>query len=80
VLADVWQYQVDGVIAAARLSPEHIAEFERRRMPLVLFNRMLRDHAVNTVTCDHPKPGACWCRGWRRPAIASSASSPATKA
>jgi DNA-binding LacI/PurR family transcriptional regulator len=79
VLADVWQYQVDGVIAAARLSPEHIAEFDRRRMPLVLFNRMLRDHAVNTVTCDHLEPAACWCRGWRRPAIASSASSPAMK-
>ncbi|MTV36107.1 LacI family DNA-binding transcriptional regulator [Duganella radicis] len=57
VLADVWQYQVDGVIAAARLSAEHIAEFERRRMPLVLFNRMLRDHSVNTVTCDHDEAG-----------------------
>jgi len=57
VLADVWQYQVDGVIVAARLSEEHIAEFERRRMPLVLFNRMLRDHSVNTVTCDHTEAG-----------------------
>jgi len=57
VLADVWQYQVDGVIAAARLSAEHIAEFDRRRMPLVLFNRMLRDHSVNTVTCDHAETG-----------------------
>jgi DNA-binding LacI/PurR family transcriptional regulator len=57
VLPDVWQYQVDGVIAAARLSPEHIAEFDRRRMPLVLFNRMLRDHSVNTVTCDHLETG-----------------------
>lgn len=57
VLADVWQYQVDGVIAAARLSEAHVAEFERRRMPLVLFNRTLRDHAVNTVTCDHAEAG-----------------------
>ncbi|HEX8404696.1 MAG TPA: substrate-binding domain-containing protein [Duganella sp.] len=53
VLADVWQFQVDGVIAAARLTDVHIAEFERRRMPLVLFNCGVRERAVNTVTCDH---------------------------
>ncbi|NVM77612.1 DNA-binding LacI/PurR family transcriptional regulator [Duganella sp. SG902] len=57
VLADVWQYQVDGVVAAARLTDEHIAEFDRRRMPLVLFNRMLRDRCVNTVSCDHREAG-----------------------
>ena len=57
VLADVWQFQVDGVIAAARLSDEHIAEFKRRNMPLVLFNRTLRDQSVNTVTCDHLETG-----------------------
>ncbi|CAN7495335.1 MULTISPECIES: LacI family DNA-binding transcriptional regulator [Duganella] len=57
VLADVWQFQVDGVIAAARLSGDHIAEFERRGMPLVLFNRTLRDESVNTVTCDHLEAG-----------------------
>lgn len=57
VLADVWQYQVDGVVAAARLTDQHIAEFERRRMPLVLFNRSAREHAVNTVTCDHREAG-----------------------
>jgi len=57
VLSDVWQYQVDGVIAAARLSDEHIAEFERQRMPLVLFNRTLRERAVNSVTCDHLEAG-----------------------
>ncbi|WP_432377630.1 LacI family DNA-binding transcriptional regulator [Duganella sp. P38] len=56
-LADVWQYQVDGVIAAARLSGQHVAEFARRRMPLVLFNRAMRDHAVNTVSCDHAEAG-----------------------
>ncbi|MBP1202146.1 DNA-binding LacI/PurR family transcriptional regulator [Duganella sp. 1411] len=57
VLADVWQFQVDGVIAAARLTDLHIAEFERRHMPLVLFNRTLRERAVNTVTCDHLEAG-----------------------
>jgi DNA-binding LacI/PurR family transcriptional regulator len=57
VLNDVWQYQVDGVIAAATLSDEQVAEFERRRMPLVVFNRGLRGQSVNTVACDHYEAG-----------------------
>lgn len=57
VLADVWQFQVDGVIAAAGLSDGHLAEFERRRMPLVLFNRSPRGRAANTVACDHLEAG-----------------------
>jgi DNA-binding LacI/PurR family transcriptional regulator len=57
VLADVWQYQVDGVIAAARLSDDQVAEFERRRVPLVVFNRSLRDQPVNSVMCDQVEAG-----------------------
>lgn len=57
VLADVWQYQVDGVIAAAALSGEQVAEFERRRVPLVVFNRNLRGHAASTVVCDQHEAG-----------------------
>jgi len=57
VLNDVWQFQVDGVIVAARMSDEHVAEFERRGMPLVLFNRTLRNQSINTVTCDHLEAG-----------------------
>ena len=52
VIAQVWQYQVDGVIAAARLTPKQVAEFERRRIPFVLYNRTLGDKAVNAVVCD----------------------------
>jgi len=40
------------VVAAARLTPEQVAEFERRRIPFVLYNRTLRDRAVNAVVCD----------------------------
>ncbi|MYM86080.1 substrate-binding domain-containing protein [Rugamonas sp. FT82W] len=57
VLNDVWQFQVDGAIVAARMSDDHVAEFERRGMPLVLFNRTLRNQSVNTVTCDHLEAG-----------------------
>lgn len=57
VLNDVWQYQVDGVIAAAALSEGQVAEFGRRRMPLVVFNRNLRGQTANTVACDHYEAG-----------------------
>jgi DNA-binding LacI/PurR family transcriptional regulator len=51
-LADVWQYQVDGVIAAATLSPAQVAEFDRRRVPLVMFNRGVRGAGTHSVVCD----------------------------
>jgi len=52
VLCDVWQYQVDGAIVAAWLSDEQLAEFARREVPLVLYNRCPRGHAVHAVLCD----------------------------
>ena len=51
-LADVWLHQVDGAVVAARLSARQVAEFERRQVPLVLFNRSVAGCAVNTVVCD----------------------------
>ena len=52
MIAQVWEYQVDGVVSAARLTPQQVAEFERRRIPFVLYNRTLQDKAVNAVVCD----------------------------
>jgi DNA-binding LacI/PurR family transcriptional regulator len=57
ILANVWQYQVDGVIAAAPLSDDQVAEFARRRVPLVVFNRSQRDQPVNSVMCDQVEAG-----------------------
>lgn len=57
VMNEVWQYQVDGVIAAATLSDTQVAEFERRRVPLVVFNRNLRGQSANTVACDQYEAG-----------------------
>jgi len=57
VLGDLWQFQVDGVIAAAHLPATAVAEFRRHRVPLVVFNRLLDDHAVHTVSCDHRAAG-----------------------
>ena len=51
-LDKVLQYQVDGVIAAVRLSLTQLEAINRRRIPVVFFNRYLRDHPVNAVCCD----------------------------
>jgi DNA-binding LacI/PurR family transcriptional regulator len=51
-LSEVWQHQVDGVVVAARLSGQQAGEFERRRLPFVLFNRSVPDRSVNAIVCD----------------------------
>ena len=51
-LEQVWQYQVDGVVAAAHLSPGEIATFEERNIPLVFYNRSYEDVQVSSVSCD----------------------------
>ena len=51
-LAEVWQHQVDGAVVAARLDAAQVAEFEKRGVPFVLFNRNLRERTVNAVVCD----------------------------
>ena len=52
VLEQVWQYRVDGVISAARLSIEQVALFEKQGVPLIFYNRYLRDTQVSAVFCD----------------------------
>jgi DNA-binding LacI/PurR family transcriptional regulator len=51
-LDQVLQYQVDGVIAAVRLSAEQLQMLENRRIPVVFFNRYLKERPVNSVCCD----------------------------
>lgn len=52
LLADIWQHQVDGAVIAAPLEEHEVAEFERRQLPVVLFNRSVRDRQVNAIVCD----------------------------
>lgn len=52
VLPQMWRYRVDGAIAAAKLTAEHLAEFERHRVPVVLYNRFAENEAVPSVFCD----------------------------
>ncbi len=57
VLSDIWQYQVDGAIIAAALTDEQVQEFERRQLPLVVFNRNLHGRTVSSVLCDQYESG-----------------------
>ncbi len=57
ILAEIWQYQVDGAIVAAALTEAQVEEFERRHLPLVVFNRNLRGPSVNSVLCDQHEAG-----------------------
>ena len=59
LLNQIFQYQVDGVVEAARLSGEQIDLIERRGIPLVFYNRSLKDRRVNAVCCDQTE-GERW--------------------
>ncbi|GMG87936.1 LacI family DNA-binding transcriptional regulator [Biformimicrobium ophioploci] len=52
ILEQLWQYPVDGVVAAAHLTPEQIALFDERGVPLVFYNRAYQDVPVSSVCCD----------------------------
>jgi DNA-binding LacI/PurR family transcriptional regulator len=52
ILDQIWQYQLDGVLAAAHLEPGQIEQFNRRGVPLVFYNRSYRDVPVSSVCCD----------------------------
>lgn len=51
VLDQVWRYQVDGAIVAARLSTEQLRAFQARGTPLVLYNREAGLVPVSSVSC-----------------------------
>lgn len=52
ILQQIFQYQVDGVVSAVKFSDQHIEDFQRRDVPLVFYNRVSTDIAVNAVCCD----------------------------
>ena len=58
VLDQLWGYRVDGVVAAARLSSAQVSQFEQREIPLVFFNRYLKERPVNAVCCDQTEAAA----------------------
>lgn len=52
VVDQIWQYRVDGVVAAVRLPKRHIEAFAARRLPAVFINRLDEDLRINSVACD----------------------------
>lgn len=52
ILDQVWQYQLDGVVAAAHLEPGQVQQFSKRLVPLIFYNRSYRDVPVSSVCCD----------------------------
>ena len=61
-LDSVLRYRVDGVIAAARLSAKQLGLFSRRRVPVVFYNRYLRETPANAVCCDQFEGAALLAR------------------
>ncbi len=59
LLDQVLQYQVDGMIIAARLSGTQIDAIEGRGLPFVFYNRSFRDRQINAVCCDQTE-GERW--------------------
>lgn len=55
ILEEVWQYRVDGVVAAAQFTPEQIEACRARNLPIVLYNRSSDNPHVATVCCDHER-------------------------
>ena len=52
VLEQTLRHRVDGVIAAARLSPAHLSLFANNHVPLVLYNRVSHSPSLSSVCCD----------------------------
>lgn len=59
VIDQFWQYRVDGVVSAARLSERHVQMLAERRLPLVFINRSYTSLPVNSVSCDQAE-GERW--------------------
>ncbi|NQX93997.1 MAG: LacI family DNA-binding transcriptional regulator [Erythrobacter sp.] len=65
-LSQIWQYQVDGVVCAAKLTKEQISEFSKRGIPLLFYNRQMGSHAASAVCCDQAEGSQTLCEGLLR--------------
>jgi DNA-binding LacI/PurR family transcriptional regulator len=52
VLDQIWRFQVDGAIVAARLTAAQLQMFEAEDVPLVLYNRVCLEQPVASVSCE----------------------------
>ena len=59
VLEQMLQYRVDGILTAAIFTPEQLKTIETAQIPVVLYNRTLKDQLVSSVRCDQEE-GERW--------------------
>jgi len=52
VLDQIWRYQVDGAIVAARLSAAQLGAFAEQGVPIILYNRTSEQATVSSVCCE----------------------------
>jgi DNA-binding LacI/PurR family transcriptional regulator len=62
VLETILQYRVDGIVTAALLSPQQVGTIENAHIPIIFYNRTLREVLVNSVRCDQEE-GERWLVG-----------------
>lgn len=76
ILDKIVQYRVDGIVTAAMLSAEQVKTIENAHIPVIFYNRTLREVLVNSVRCDQEEGerwlvGELYAAGHRRFAIVS---------
>lgn len=59
VLEQILQYRVDGILTAAVLSGSQLKTIENAHIPVVFYNRTLKDKHVSSVRCDQEE-GERW--------------------
>ncbi len=62
ILETILQYRVDGIVTAALLSPQQVETIENAHIPVIFYNRTLREVLVNSVRCDQEE-GERWLVG-----------------
>ena len=59
VLEQMLQYRVDGILTAAILTPGQLKTIDNAHIPVVLYNRTLKEQLVSSVRCDQQE-GERW--------------------
>ena len=62
ILEQILQYQVDGILTAAMMTPKQLKTAESLGIPVVFYNRTIHDELVSSVRCDQEE-GERWLVG-----------------
>jgi len=62
ILEQILQYQVDGILTAAMMTPAQLKTVEAIGIPVVFYNRTIQEELVSSVRCDQEE-GERWLVG-----------------